>query len=191
MTLLLPRAWNRMPGSCVIGEKSTHWTTTPHWNKFSFLARCNYIFLSCFVRTALFTGKVINVLQKQDFVSFLSVTAYALLRELVLWLQRISRKDMDERKTNVQYILQNFTCLCSIPNGPCTGSGPKKIKDSPNSQAVPKILSSSFKKWHCLVPHWLRFLLFLQYSTAWLVSPSWLYQILWDSLQTELKKTNG
>ena len=44
-----------------------------------------------------------------------------------------------------------------------------EIKDSPNSQAVPKILV--LKIWHCLVPHWLRLLLFLQYSSAWLVSP--------------------
>ena len=46
----------------------------------------------------------------------------------------------------------------------------KEIKDSPNSQAVPKILVH--KTWHCLVPHWLRFPLHLQYSLAWLVSPS-------------------
>ena len=52
----------------------------------------------------------------------------------------------------------------------------KKIKDSPNSQAIPKILVH--KKWHCLVSHWLRFLLFLQYSLAWLVLLRWLYQML-------------
>ena len=34
----------------------------------------------------------------------------------------------------------------------------KEIKDSSNSQAVPKI--PVHKKWHCLVPHRLRFLLF-------------------------------
>ena len=62
----------------------------------------------------------------------------------------------------------------------------KEIKDSPNSQAVPKILVH--KKWHCLVPHWLRFLLFLQYSLAWLVSPSWLYQMLWDSPKFRTKE---
>ena len=62
----------------------------------------------------------------------------------------------------------------------------KEIKDSPNSQAVPKILV--YKKWLCLVPHWLRFLLFLQYSLAWLVSPSWLYQMLWDSPKFRTKE---
>ena len=54
----------------------------------------------------------------------------------------------------------------------------KEIKDSLNSQAVPKILvllkmalpGSTLAQ----VP------LFLQYSIAWLVSPGWLYQMLWD-----------
>ena len=41
----------------------------------------------------------------------------------------------------------------------------KEIKDSPNSQAVPKILVL-LKKWHCLVPQLLRLILFLQYSLA-------------------------
>ena len=41
----------------------------------------------------------------------------------------------------------------------------KEIKDSPNSQAVPKSLVL-FKKWHCLVPQLLRLILFLQYSLA-------------------------
>ena len=44
----------------------------------------------------------------------------------------------------------------------------KEIKDSSNLQAVPNILV--LKKWHCLVPHWLRFLLFLQYSIACMTS---------------------
>ena len=47
----------------------------------------------------------------------------------------------------------------------------KEIKDSPNSQAVPKILVL-LKNDIAWIPHWLRFLLFLQYSIAWLVSPS-------------------
>ena len=62
----------------------------------------------------------------------------------------------------------------------------KEIKDSPNSQAVPKILAH--KKLYCLVPHWPRFLLFLQYSLAWLVSQSWLYQMLWDSQKFRTKE---
>ena len=44
---------------------------------------------------------------------------------------------------------KNFSailCLCSVPNRTCAGSGPKKIKDSPTSQAVLKIL----------VSHWFR-----------------------------------
>ena len=63
----------------------------------------------------------------------------------------------------------------------------KEIKDSPNSQAVPKILVL-FQKWHCLVPHWLRLILFLQYSLAWLVSHSWLHQMLWDSQKLRTKE---
>ena len=35
-----------------------------------------------------------------------------------------------------------ISCLCSVPNRTCPGSGPKKIKDSPTSQAVLKILVS-------------------------------------------------
>ena len=42
----------------------------------------------------------------------------------------------------------------------------KEIKDSSNSQAVPTILFL-FKKWHCLVPQWLRLILFIQYSLAY------------------------
>ena len=42
----------------------------------------------------------------------------------------------------------------------------KEIKDSPNSQAVPKILVL-FKKWQCLVPQLLRLILFLQYSLVY------------------------
>ena len=44
---------------------------------------------------------------------------------------------------------KNFSailCLSSVPNRTCAGSGPKKIKDSPTSQAVLTIL----------VSHWLR-----------------------------------
>ena len=41
----------------------------------------------------------------------------------------------------------------------------EEIKDSTNSQAVPKILVL-LKNGTCLVPHWLRLILFLQYSLA-------------------------
>ena len=41
----LSSIWNRTPGSCVIGEKSNHWTTTPYicmTVKFYFRTRCCY-----------------------------------------------------------------------------------------------------------------------------------------------------
>ena len=66
---------------------------------------------------------------------------------------------IDYNRRQLQKVCFIFICLCSVPNGTAAGSGPKKIKDSPTSQAVPKILV--LKKWHCLVPHWLRFPFFL------------------------------
>ena len=77
-------------------------------------------------------------------------------------------------------------CLCSVPKWDTRWLRAKELKGSPNSQAVPKIVFH--KIWHCLVPHWLRFLLFLQYSFAWLVWQSWIYQMLWDSQKFRTKE---
>ena len=76
-------------------------------------------------------------------------------------------------------------CLCSVTNGTCAGSEPKKSRTARIHKQSPR--SYFIKKWHCLFPHWLRFPSFLQYSLAWLVSPSWLFQMHWDSPKLKTK----